>query len=237
MRIFDFSSDLDYFSSFKTSSITNMNMKIFLLTWKTELADRNFRKLFIIAVFATIITIILFANYRIYNETRVGVEIPDPFLSLFSPIDLTWSTFAMIYLGLLTGIYFFVQRPRLFVQALLTYTILVLFRMLLMYSLPLESPHDIIALRDPLVEYFGSEKPLDKDYFFSGHTATMFMLFLLSYKSKIKWVFLVGSILIGLSVVIQHTHYAVDALVAPFVAYASYRIALSIVKYKLGNTD
>lgn len=214
-----------------------MNTKKFLSIWKTELEDKNFRNLFIIAVFTTTITLVLFANYRIYNEARIGVEIPDPFLSLFPPIDLTWSTFAMIYLGLLAGIYFFIQRPQLFVHTLLTYTILVLFRMLLMYSLPLESPHDIIALRDPLVEFLGSEKPLDKDYFFSGHTATMFMLFLLSCKSKIKWIFLVGSILIGLSVIIQHTHYTVDVLVAPFVAYASYRIALHIVEFVLGKTD
>ena len=214
-----------------------MNTKTFLSTWKTELADRNFRNLFIIVVIAIVVTLMLFTNYRIYNETRIGVEIPDPFLAMFSPIDLTWSTFTLIYFGLLAGLYLFIQRPRVLVNAMLTYTILVLFRMLLMYSLPLESPHDIISLRDPFVELFGAGKPLDKDYFFSGHTATMFMLFLLSYNTKMKWVFLVGSILVGLSVVIQHTHYTVDVLVAPFVAYASYRIALHIVKFALNRTD
>ena len=210
-----------------------MKTKIFLSTWKAELADKNFRNLFFVTVIATSITLVLFTNYRIYNETRIGVEIPDPFLSIFPPIDLTWSTFILIYLGLITGLYFLIQKPRLLVHALLTYTILVSFRMLLMYSLPLESPHDIISLRDPFVEQFGAGTPLDKDYFFSGHTATMFMLFLLSYKSKMKWTFLVGSILVGLSVILQHTHYTVDVLVAPLVAYASYRIALHIKEYAL----
>ena len=214
-----------------------MKSKNFLSTWKAELADKNFRNSFFVTVISTLITLLLFTNYRIYNETRIGVEIPDPFLSLFSPIDLTWSTFILIYLGLITGLYFFIQRPRVLVHALLTYTILVLFRMLLMYSLPLESPHDIISLRDPFVEQFGTGIPLDKDYFFSGHTATMFMMYLLIYTPVLKKIFLVGSTLVGLSVILQHTHYTVDVLVAPFVAYTSFRIALHVLNYTLNNNS
>ncbi len=214
-----------------------MSTKTFLSTWKTELADRNFRNLFIIVVITTVITLMLLTNYRIYNETRVGFAYTDPFQALFSPINLTWSTFALIYSGLLLGVYSFIQRPRVFVHALLTYSIIVLFRIVLMYSLPLDPPHTMISLRDPFVEMFGSGPPLDKDLFFSGHTATMFMMFLLVYTPTLKKIFLVGSILVGLSVILQHNHYTVDVLVAPFVAYTSYRIALHIVEFALGKTD
>jgi len=214
-----------------------MNTKTFLSTWKTELADKNYRNLFFISIIAISIVLILFAKYRIYNETRIGFVFVDPFQALFSPIDLTWSTFSLIYGGLLLGLYYFIQKPHVFVHALLTYSILVLFRILLMYSLPLEPPSTMISLRDPFVELFASGQPLDKDLFFSGHTATMFMLFLLTYKFKIKWIFLIGSILIGLSVIIQHTHYTVDVLAAPFVAYSSYRIALYIKDSVLNKTD
>ena len=214
-----------------------MNAKTFLSIWKTELADRNFRNLFIIAIITTAITLMLLTNYRIYNETRVGFAYTDPFLALFSPIDLTWSTFALIYSGLLLGVYSFIQRPQVFVHALFTYSIIVLFRIVLMYSLPLDPPHTMISLRDPFVEMFGTGPPLDKDLFFSGHTATMFMMFLLVYTPALKRIFLVGSILVGLSVILQHNHYTVDALVAPFVAYTSYRIALHIMEFALNKTD
>jgi len=48
---------------------------------------------------------------------------------------------------------------------------------------------------------------------------------------------LIGTILVGLSVILQHAHYTVDVLVAPFVAYASYRIALHIVEYAFGKNN
>ena len=215
----------------------NMGITTFKSDWQTELANKNFRNLFVITIIVMAVTLTLFTNFLTMNETRAGFAFNDPILSLFAPIDLTWSTFAMIYGGLLTGLLIFIQKPRLLVQALLTYTILVLFRMMLMYSLPLDPPHDMISLADPFVELFGTGATLDKDLFFSGHTSTMFMLFLLSYKPKMKWTFLVGTILVGLSVILQHAHYTVDVLVAPFVAYASYRIALHIVEYAFGKNN
>lgn len=214
----------------------NMNFNTFTSNWKTELANKNFRNLFIITIITIAVTLTLFTNFLTMNETRSGFAFDDPILSLFAPINLTWSTFAMIYGGLLTGLFIFIQKPKLLVQALLTYTILVLFRMMLMYSLPLDPPHDMISLVDPFVELFGTGATLDKDLFFSGHTSTMFMLFLLSYKPKMKWIFLIGTILVGLSVILQHAHYTVDVLAAPFVAYAAYRIALHIKNYSF-NTD
>ncbi len=214
-----------------------MSIQTFLSNWKTEFSDKNFRNLFIITIIAIAITLIIFTKFLTANELRVGFSFSDPILSLFAPINLTWSTFTMIYGGLLTGLFIFIQKPKLLIFALLTYTILVLFRMILMYSLPLAPPTDMISLTDPFVELFGTGKTLDRDLFFSGHTSTMFMLFLLSYKPKMKLIFLIGTILVGLSVILQHAHYTVDVLVAPFVAYASYRIALHIVEFVLGKND
>lgn len=214
-----------------------MSIKNFQSDWKTELANKNFRNLFIITIVAITVTLTLFTKFLTMNELRTGFAFTDPILSLFAPINLTWSTFTMIYGGLLTGLFIFIQKPKLLVLALLTYTILVLFRMTLMYSLPLAPPTDMISLTDPFVELFGTGKTLDRDLFFSGHTSTMFMLFLLSYKPKMKLIFLIGTVLVGLSVILQHTHYTVDVLVAPFVAYTSYRIALHIKNFALSRNN
>jgi membrane-associated phospholipid phosphatase len=99
----------------------------------------------------------------------------------------------------------------------------------MMYSIPLDPPPEMISLKDPFVELFGTGNTLDRDLFFSGHTSTMFMLFLLAYKPIYKKLFLTGIILVGASVILQHAHYTIDVLVAPFVAYASFRIAGQIV--------
>ncbi len=41
---------------------------------------------------------------------------------------------------------------------------------------------NMIILNDPLVEFFGTGQTLTKDLFFSGHTATLLILFLVSEK-------------------------------------------------------
>jgi membrane-associated phospholipid phosphatase len=127
------------------------------------------------------------------------------------------------------GIYHFAQNPPVLIRALLTYSFLALFRICMMYSIPLNPPPEMISLKDPFVELFGTGNTLDRDLFFSGHTSTMFLLFLHAYKPALKKLYLVGVILVGASVILQHAHYTIDVLVAPFVAYASYRIAGMIV--------
>lgn len=216
---------------------SNLLSTSFIAVWKKEFANKDFRTLFIITVVALVITLTLLTNFLTFNETRDGFAFKDPILSLFKPINLTWSTFALIYGGLLTGLFLFLQRPNVLVHALLTYTILALIRICLMYSLPLDPPVDMISLNDPFVELFGSGQTLDKDLFFSGHTSTMFMLFLLSYKPKVKLAFLIGTFIVGVSVILQHAHYTVDVLVAPFIAYASYRIALQFKNFMLKRSN
>ena len=48
-----------------------------------------------------------------------------------------------------------------------------------MWATPLDPPPGMIVLEDPLVQLFGgASRPLTRDLFFSGHTSTMFLLFL-----------------------------------------------------------
>ena len=67
---------------------------------------------------------------------------------------------------------------------------MVVVRMCAMYMLPLDPPVNMIILNDPLVEFFGTGQTLTKDLFFSGHTATLFILFLVSEKKIYKTIFL-----------------------------------------------
>jgi len=194
-------------------------------SWKNFLRNSSNKKLTVSTILFLLVTLFLLSTFLTYNETRTGTEIHDPILALFDPINLTWLIFALIYSGLLIGVFHFVQNPPVLIRALLTYSFLALIRICMMYSIPLDPPAEMISLTDPFVELFGTGSTLDRDLFFSGHTSTMFMLFLLAYKPILKKMFLAGVILVGASVILQHAHYTIDVLVAPFVAYASYRIA------------
>lgn len=172
-----------------------------------------------------IVVLWLFAHFVQYVEQRDGFAFTDPVLEIFSPIDLTWVIFALIYGSLIVAAVHLLDKPGLLHLAVLTYAIMVSFRMVAMYLLPLNPPESAIILNDPFVQLFGSTEALTKDLFFSGHTATLFMLYLVSRQKLIKTVFLVCTVLIVFFVLLQHVHYSVDVFVAPFIAFVAYSIS------------
>lgn len=192
-----------------------MNWKEFLTNRRTEL---------IITVLFLAVILFIFSNFLAFVEGRQGVVLADPVLKLFNPIDLTWLTFGLIYISLIVAIFSFASKPEILLLALQSYLLLVIFRIMVMYSVPLDAPEGLILLNDPFVQFFGSGEVLTKDLFFSGHTATLFLLFLVSEKKYLKIIFLISTVLVGIAVLLQHVHYTVDVLAAPFFAYSSYRI-------------
>lgn len=104
-----------------------------------------------------------------------------------------------------------------------------------MYLMPFEAPEKLIVLKDPFVEMFGSGESLTKDLFFSGHTATLFMLFLVVESKRMKYIFLASAVVVGVSIILQHVHYVIDVFVAPFFTYAVFKIVASLNLYKLNH--
>jgi membrane-associated phospholipid phosphatase len=104
------------------------------------------------------------------------------------------------------------------------YGLMLIFRTIAMYLTPFEAPEKILLLNDPFVQFFAKGDILTKDLFFSGHTGTLFLVFLLAENKTLKTIFLILTILVGSAVLLQHVHYSVDVFVAPFVAYGSYKI-------------
>lgn len=194
------------------------------MNWKNFLKNRVYRKEFIVTIILLAIILYFFPKFLHYVETRAGFSFRDPFLTLFNPVDLTWITFGLIYLSLVTAIILFIKNPAILMMALQCYGLMVVFRIIAMYSTPLDAPATLIPLNDPFVQLFGTGQVLKKDLFFSGHTATLFLLFLVSGNRKLKLLFLLSTIVVGISVLLQHVHYTIDVVVAPFVSYTSYKM-------------
>lgn len=192
--------------------------------WKTSLADRKLRMDLIFTLLLLYFVLSLFTKFLLYVENRQGVLLNDPLLIKFTAIDLNVYIFILIYASLLAGLIVLTYHPRYFVIALQSYILMVVFRMAMMYVTPLEPPAGTIDLQDPLVFVVGTGQAIRKDLFFSGHTATLFLLYLTCRNKKLKIAFLASTVLVGLFVILQKAHYTVDVLVAPFVAYVSYRI-------------
>ena len=194
------------------------------MNWKIFLSDKKNKIELIVSLILLAIVLTGLANFVNYIELRNGVVLSDPILNLFNPIDLTWIIFGLIYISLIVAIITLIKNPQRLIFALQLYTLMALARIAAMFLLPLEPPEKIILLRDPFVEFFGSGQTLTKDLFFSGHTATLFILFLVSEKKIIRTIFLISTIVVALCVLLQHVHYTIDVLAALFFTYACYKI-------------
>jgi len=192
--------------------------------WKEIFRKKKFRIEFIISILALILILTILANFLNFLEAREGVVLNDPILKLFKPLNLTWLSFGLIYISLFAALISFYQNPLLLLNAFQSYTLLIAIRIMSMYLVPLNPPETMIPLNDPVVEFFGTGQLLTKDLFFSGHTATIFLLYLLADKKLLKTFFLVSAIVVGIGVLLQHVHYSIDVFVAPFFAYCSFYI-------------
>ncbi len=165
-----------------------------------------------------------------YNETRVGRILRDPLLNLLTPVDLSPLIFFLIYLGLICTIIVILPHPGRILIGLQVYAVYAALRMVSMYIVPLEAPEGFIPLTDPLMSWASTGNQLNKDLFFSGHTATMFICYLILPPGRWRSVFLAGVFVMAACLVIQRVHYTIDVVAAPFFCFGAYAFVLRVRK-------
>jgi hypothetical protein len=206
--------------------------------WSVAWEDRTFRivvpiTMVICAAIASFLPI-----YFGYIQGRQGVYLTDPVLMLIKPIDVSVFTFSLLYICVIMCLGYIAYFPRFIMKAAWAYCILTCLRMFVMLFVPLEAPKEMIFLVDPvlaLIVY--KEVNVTKDLFFSGHTATMFMLVFGMPNKSMKRLFIIGGIVMGALLLMQHVHYTVDVLVAPFFAYVSWRLAERLERQVFGSVS
>ena len=190
--------------------------------------DRAWRTEFGVTLIVLVPVLYCLTHFLDAIERRQGAVLEDPVLIRFPAIDLTWITFLVIYAGIIVALVVLIRHPRRLLLVFQGYALMALLRMVSMYLAPFDAPPGIIELRDPFVEFFGGGRTLTRDLFFSGHTSTMFLLFLNMPGKTLKIIYACCTIVVGSCVVLQHVHYTVDVVAAPFFAYGAYRIVLGI---------
>lgn len=208
-----------------------------LKNWRFFLKIFQFKKMLFIGLFLLIITLICFSFFLNFIEKREGLVINDYILNNIPAIDLSILIFGVVWSSSILSIIHLLKKPNLFLVFLWSYTFLCASRILTIGLVKLNPPKNLIPLVDPLTNFFYGGIFLTKDLFYSGHTATMFLLYLCVENKMLKKILLVGTLVIGISVLIQHVHYTVDVIVAPIFTYFLHFIAKKITsKSHLGNT-
>jgi len=195
-------------------------------TWPEAWAERGFRWRLVLTVPMLVATLAALAALVKWVERRPGAVLPDPVLAWLAPRDVTWPVFTLIYVGIPLAVFLLARSPVRLVIGVQAYVVMALLRIVVMWATPLDPPPGMIILEDPLVQAFGgASQALTRDLFFSGHTSTMFLLFLAVPGRPARAYFLASTAAVASLVLVQHVHYAVDVLAAPAFAYAAWRIA------------
>ena len=213
-----------------------MNTQTVFSKWKELFRDKNLRIKMIITLILFVITMMFFKQFVLYVEARDGVFLQDPLMKFFNAIDFNIPIFIIIYGSIFTSFIMLLKYPKYFMIAIQTYMLMIIFRTIGMYITPLDVPRGVINLQDPVVFMLGTGQPITKDLFFSGHTATMSILFLTARNKILKRILFAGTILIVVMIFLQKAHYTLDILAAPFVAVGSYRMIM-YMNHKLFHNE
>ena len=202
------------------------------LRWPDAWARPAFRGRLLLALALLLTLAAGIPRFFAFIQARPGRVLPDPLLAGLPAHDVSGATFAVIYLGIGAALVYLLPRPDRLLRALWGYLLLHAFRSLTLYLVPLNPPAGLLLLHDPLVDrfFYGSPTPITKDLFFSGHTATLFLLALAMPSRAGRWALLASTVVVGTLVLVQHTHYTYDVLAAPFFAGLSYRLAGRLVR-------
>ncbi len=193
--------------------------------WQRALSQASFRWLLAVSFGFALFAVKILVNELHVAEMRPGVVLSDPVLALLPVAELSIPIFVIEYGCALAVLALLAPRPVRFAVGILSYGIAMFLRCVAISIVPLDPPPDLVLLVDPVASLVGGGPTFTKDLFFSGHTAAMAVFTVTAPKRWARWVFGALTVAIGVMLMIQRVHYAVDVFVAPVMAYASWRAA------------
>ncbi|WP_211330047.1 phosphatase PAP2-related protein [Deminuibacter soli] len=182
---------------------------------------------------ALVLVLVCFPMFFHHIEKREGYQLADPVLDLLTPRDVSIPLFILIWGMALFALNRAIRKPVMLLTFCYGFVVLCLARVLTISLVPLNPPHGLIPLMDPLSNLCYGQTFITKDLFFSGHTGTQFLIFLCLEKKTDKYIALASTVVVGFLVLLQHVHYTSDVLAAPLFTTGCYVLAKKLAQRDL----
>ena len=201
-----------------------------LQQWKSLTRNKRYLGIWTVSLLTTLIVLFLVGLFLCFNESRTdGTLLNDFVLNTIEPKDVSTILFPITWVSILGGLPILLRTPERSMRVFWGISAMAIIRCIAMYLVPLEPPIGIIPLRDPFVEgAFYDNQILVKDLFFSGHTSNMVILTLIMDIKLLRIILAFATVIVGYLLLVQHVHYTIDVLAAPFFAYLAYKIGVKI---------
>ncbi|MBD1392149.1 phosphatase PAP2-related protein [Mucilaginibacter glaciei] len=178
-----------------------------------------------------IVAVILSALPLFFNQIqkRDGVVLNDWVLAYLIPHNVSVLIFAAIWGMALLIFYRALYKPEIYINYVWSLIFISIARIISISIVSLDPPHGLVELVDPITGVFYGNAIVTKDLFFSGHTATMALIFLCLEKRADKIISGIATVFVMVLLLVQHIHYTIDVLAAPVIVF----LIFTLTKYFL----
>ena len=206
---------------------------VVLQKWGDAWKEPVFKKQFLFGMAGFLLLLPIFPIFYQFIEQRNGFVPNDVVLKIIPAYDVSVPIFLITWAMASLVIVRALQHPSIFILFLYGFLLLNILRFISIALIPFNPPHDFIPIRDVISNYFYGDRPVTKDLFYSGHTATQFLIFLCLERRTDCIAALTATVVMGMLVLIQRVHFTIDVISAPFFAYLCYYLSLKIFKLKI----
>jgi hypothetical protein len=200
-------------------------------TWKQTWESGYKRRQLIISTAIMLVLVFTVPFFFSYIEKRQGILINDWVLAQIPAHNMSVLIFTIIWGMVLLILIRAIYNPSIYITYCWTLILVTIARFLCILFIPLAPPAGLIPLADPITGIFYGHAAITKDLFFSGHTSTLFLIFLCVERRRDKQAALFAAIAVAILLLVQHIHYTIDIVAAPVIVYALYS-ATRFVLYK-----
>lgn len=191
---------------------------------------------FLLGMTIIVMVVPLLPSFYGYIEQRPGIVLNDWLLQNLQAKNVSLPVFIIVWFGACLVTIRACVTPRIFLNYLFAYVVFIIIRSICLLLVPLDPPIGIIELKDPLTDLFYGGSFITKDLFFSGHTATLVIMYLSLEKKEDKYICRLGGFAVAALLLVQHVHYTIDVVAAPFFAILCYNIGQKWLKKMSGLT-
>lgn len=203
--------------------------------WSLHFANPRFRWMAICSGLFLAFCIKYITNSLAIIDQQIGTQLFDPIHAIMPP-TLDWSniifflTYSSVSIVLIDAV---MKSPMQVIRLGFAIGLMKLLRSFSMFLIPLEPPTGIIALQDPLVSFITPNHVVAlKDLFFSGHCATMMILYLVAVSPLAKkWMKFI-LVIVPFLILWQRVHYTIDVVAGLAVGAAVYFLVKNMIKLK-----
>ena len=201
-------------------------MRSLINNWKIYLQTRAFRNELALTLIAFFVAGSQNIHFIAEFEKRQGTRLNDFVLNMLPPTDFSMPIFLITYSTVLVVLIELLFAPQKLIKGLQMFALLSFLRTISVFLVPLEPPADLIFLDDPFANVLLHQPDLKvvKDLFFSGHTATVALMFFLAQNRFAKIYCGIALIVSPTLILWQHVHYTIDIIAAIPAAYFCYRL-------------